>query len=99
MSVIKGKKQVADRTEVTLLLANYRSAKDAEKAAKIASEECRSALVAIAGDAEILVDDHNLQLCKVPERSRRSLPLQESLLLHPDLEKIVHVSDYRVITR
>ena len=99
MSVIKGKKQVADRTEVTVLLTRYRAAKDAEKAAKLVAEECREALVGIAGDAEILVDERNLQLCKVPERSRRTMPLAESLLLHPDLEKIVHTSDYRVITR
>jgi hypothetical protein len=99
MSVIKGKRQTADRVEVTLLLANYRAAKDAEAAANIAATECREALVEIAGDAEILVDAHNLQLCKVPERSRRSLPLVEALELHPDLEVLVHHSEYRVITR
>lgn len=99
MSVVKGKKQVCDRTEVTLLLSHYRAAKDAEKAANVAAEEARAALIALAGDAEILVDSSNLQLCKVPERSRRTMPLHESLLLHPDLEKIVHTSDYRVITR
>jgi hypothetical protein len=97
--VVKGKRVVADRTEVTLLLSNYRQAKDAEAAAKIVAEECREALVAIAGDAEILVDASNLQMCKVPERSRRTLPLADALALHPDLERIVHVSDYRVISR
>lgn len=99
VKVVKGKRVVCDRTEVTLLLSHYRQAKDAEAAAKIAAEEAREALVALAGDAEILVDASNLQLCKVPERSRRSLPLQDALALHPDLEKLVHVSDYRVISR
>jgi hypothetical protein len=40
-----------------------------------------------------------MQLCKVPERTRRSLPLLESLALHADLEALVHVSEYRVISR
>lgn len=97
--VVKGKRQVADRTDVTVLLSHYRTAKDAEAAAKIAADEARMALVALAGDAEILVDSSNLQLCKLPERTRRSLPLLESLDLHPDLDALVHVSEYRVVTR
>lgn len=99
MSVIKGKRAVADRTDVVVLLGNYRQAKDAEAAAKQVADECRAALVALAGDAEILVDASNLQLCKLPERTRRSLPMTESLELHPDLESLVKTSDYRVVTR
>ena len=99
MTVVKGKRAVADRTEVTLLLSHYRQAKDAEAAAKLAADEAREALLKLAGDAEILVDGSNLQLCKLPERSRRSLPLVESLALHPDLERLVKTSDYRVVTR
>ena len=97
--VIKGKKAVVDRTDATLLLAHYRSAKDAEKAARLAALEAHDALVAMAGDAEILVDERNLQLCKLPEISRRTLPMNEALLLHPDLEALVHTSEYRRIMR
>lgn len=97
--VIKGKRQVADRTDVTVLLTQYRAAKDAEAAAKSAAEMARESLVELAGDAEILVDSNNIQLCKVPERTRRSLPLLEALELHADLEVLIHVSEYRVITR
>ena len=97
--VVKGKRVVADRTDVTVLLTQYRAAKDAEAAAKEAAEMARESLVALAGDAEILVDSNNLQLCKVPERVRRSLPLAEALALHADLERIINVSEYRVISR
>jgi hypothetical protein len=99
MTVVKGKRAVADRTEVTLLLSHYRAAKDAEAAAKTAADEARQALVVIAGDAEILVDSSNLQLCRLPETSRRSMPLDESLALHPDLSAIVHTSHYRTVRR
>jgi hypothetical protein len=99
VAVVKGKRQIADRTEVTLLLSHYRQAKDAEAAAKIAADEARGALVDLAGDAEILVDSSNLQLCKLPERSRRSLPVGDALDLHPDLEVLIHHSVYRVVTR
>jgi hypothetical protein len=97
--VIKGKNVTVDRTDATLLLAHYRAAKDAEKAAKLAAQEAHDSLVALAGDAEILVDASNLQLCKLPEISRRTMPLQEALLLHPDLESIVHTSEYRRVMR
>lgn len=97
--VIKGKKITVDRTDATLLLSHYRSAKDAEKAARLAAAEAHDALVAMAGDAEILVDASNLQLCKLPEITRRTLPMNEALLLHPDLEPLVNVSEYRRIMR
>ena len=98
-TVVKGKRQVADRTEVTLLLSHYRTAKDAEAAAKAAASEAHDALIALAGDAEILVDGSNLQLCKLPERHTTRLPTAEAMALHPELVELLHTTYYRVVTR
>jgi len=94
-----GKRKKANRAEVTKLLLAYRTHKDAEKAARAAAEEARMSLIAIAGDAEILVDKNGVPLCKIPERERRTMPVVAALELHPDLEGIVNYSHYRVITR
>jgi hypothetical protein len=98
-TVVKGKRVVADRTEVTLLLHHYRTAKDAEAAAKEAATLAHDALLEIAGDAEILVDGSNLMLCKLPERHTTTLPAKEAIALYPKLEKLLRTTYYRVVTR
>lgn len=97
--VTPGKRRKANRTEVTKLLLAYRTAKDAEKAARTAAEDARLALIGIAGDAEILVDKNGVTMCKIPERERRTMPVVQALELHPDLESIVNHSHYRVVSR
>ena len=58
--VTAGKRRKANRAEVTKLLLQYRTSKDAEKAARAAAEDARLALIGIAGDAEILVDKNGV---------------------------------------
>ena len=98
-TVVKGKRKKADRTEVTLLLHHYRTAKDAEAAAKEAAQNAHDALIEIAGDAEILVDNSNLMLCKLPERHTTRLPAKEAMALHPELVELLSTTYYRVVTR
>ena len=98
-TVVKGKRKKADRTEVTLLLSHYRTAKDAEAAAKEAATNAHDALIEIAGDAEILVDGSNLMLCKLPERHTTRLPAKEAMALHPELVELLNTTYYRVVTR
>ena len=98
-TVVKGKRQKADRTEVTLLLSHYRAAKDAEAAAKEAATLAHDALIEIAGDAEILVDGSNLMLCKLPERHTTTLNAKDAIELHPELVELLKTTYYRVVTR
>lgn len=97
--VIKGKRVKADRAEVTILLAHYRTAKDAEAAAKEAATAAHDALLELAGDGEILVDGSNLMLCKLPERKTTRLPAADVLALHPELAELLNTTYYRVVTR
>jgi hypothetical protein len=97
--VVKDKRKKTDRTRVTRLLNAYRVAKDAEKRAREAAEEARTQLIALAGDAEVLVDKNGVQLVKLPERSRRTLPVVDALELHPDLDALINTSYYRVVSR
>lgn len=99
MFVVAGKRKKVDRTKISKILVEYRTAKDAEKRAKEAAEDARTQLIALAGDAEILVDKNDVQLVKLPERSRRSLPVVDALEMHPDLDVLINTSYYRVVSR
>ena len=77
--VIKNKRRKVSREDVTALLNTLSTARSAERDAHRVAEEARQAIIEIAGDAEILTDRYGIVLCRVPEQSRRTLPIKETV--------------------
>jgi hypothetical protein len=77
--VIKNKRKKVNRDDMTALLNTLSTARSAERDAHQVAQEARNAIIEIAGDAEILTDRYGIVLCRVPEQSRRTLPVVETV--------------------
>lgn len=106
--VSKGKRVPADRGDVAVLLANYRTAKAGAKAASEAADIARDGLLNLVGDGDTLVDSvTGLVLCSLPVRSRAGLPPVADVLaefadmpaVQARLRALVHESLYRVVAK
>lgn len=100
MGVIKNSRTTLEGdtlAEATALLAQYRASK---ASARIADELARAAharLAEILGDAEVGVDADGMQVVRMPERTRVTLPTDDALALAPIVASLLRTTRYRVV--
>jgi hypothetical protein len=109
--ITKGKRKRVNREDVTALLNTLTTARSAERDAHLVAEEARQAIIEIAGDAEILTDRYGVVLCRVPESSRRTIPIGNTFVaideLDPEIQEwvrewvegLITTSWFRRVTR
>jgi len=100
MSVIKNSRVTLDQDGLATaeaLIAQYRAAKASARIADDLAKAAHAALAEILGEAEYAVTPEGVQVVRMPERTRRTLPVEAALELAPILAPLVNVTTYRVV--
>jgi len=101
MSVVKNSRIAFDGDALAsaqALIAQYRNAKASERIAADLAKAAHAALAELLGDAEYGVNLEGTPIVRMPERTRRTLPVEAALELAPILAPLVNVTTYRVVS-